>query len=679
LPYLYPSPVRSLLLIFIFVLAAGKGLGQDDVAGFNRVRRSQNVDSEYHYVVSIYEASVTDTSLIATELSTLQKFADDVEVLLSHKSDAAQKGAIDGMYNIAAFYYISHHLEAASRAGTLATRVNARLHQHCTRPYYILTAIYLSMGKTREALAAALEGVRAGETAEGAVNCFGYEAAAMAYFSTGDYDKCLEYYQRSAPYFLKDSSLVYDAGHLLYRATQILLQQHREAEARQALDLFRQRLKRTWRIESEMRYYQLASAGYYHAMGKNDSAEYYYQRSLRYLPAGINNARITILHALAGFYVDTRQWARAKPLLDTLTSGLARPFISFVNLESTWWLRHRTDSALQDYRQALLSLHQYLLLHDSLTNVAKNRQLAEMNVQYETDRKNEHIAELEKQTALQTRLQQAADRQHALVRNSLIAGAALLTLLAGLLYSRYRTRRRTNRQLQRLLDDKEWLLREVHHRVKNNLQIIISLLRTQSYQLKDESAINAFEQISARVNAISLVHKKLYQENQDMASIDIGEYVEELVANLSDGLALHISFRLDIQPLSLDVAQCVPLGLILNEAITNAIKHAFSVATAGCPEIVITLREEPAGPHPAHPAAPHPAPPGVGSFLHLCIADNGTGLPPDAESKLNSSFGLQLIDTLAHQLEGTLTVRNDSGLHIRVRFPRNPERSRPEN
>jgi two-component sensor histidine kinase len=675
------------------------------LAGFDSVRHSQNIDSEYNYVFRIYNASLADTPLVATVLTALQRLADDEIRLLPHRSDDDQQSAINNLYAFITYFYIRGQMPAAARTGSIAIRVNRQLHQHCTRPYYVLTATYLLLGNTKEALATALEGVRAGETPAGAVNCYAYEAAVMAYFATGDYDKCLEYYQKVVPYFLNaDSSLIFDAGHLVFRVTRILLQQHKPVEAHRVLALFTRRLKKTGRIESEMRYYQLAEGDYYHAIGKNDSAERYYQQSLRYLPAGINTARITIQYTMAGFYVDTRQFSRARPLLDTLTSPLARPVISYVNLEGSWLLRHRVDSALGNYRQALASLRQYLLIHDSLINVAKNRQLAEMNVQYETGRKNQHIADLEKQTALQARLQQSADRQNRIVRNSLIAGAALLLLLAALLYSRYRTRQRTNRQLQRLLDDKEWLLREVHHRVKNNLQIIISLLRIQSHQLKDESAISAFEDIGARVNAISLVHKKLYQENQDMASIDLREYTAELVDNLSDGLALqrHIGFRLDIQPITLDVAQCVPLGLILNEAITNAIKYAFPPDTqAGprpdsaeprdndpipCPEISISLREQPApnaprstGPNPAQPAG-SPVTPGsaplrnsanpTATVIHLLIADNGVGLPAGIDPNPTGSFGLKLIHSLTRQLEGTITTSNNPGLTIHIQFPR---------
>jgi two-component sensor histidine kinase len=309
----------------------------------------------------------------------------------------------------------------------------------------------------------------------------------------------------------------------------------------------------------------------------------------------------------------------------------------------------------------MTDLRNYQFFHDSLVNDNKNKQLAEINIKYETEKKNQHIADLEKQTALQTRLQLSTVRQNRIVRNSLIAGAALLTLVAAVLYRRWRPRRRMSLRLEKLsrrqqkllieketllgekeklIGEKEWLLREIHHRVKNNLQIVISLLNMQAGQLKDEIAISAFQEIGARVNTISLVHKKLYQETQDMASIDMREYICELVTFLEEGLSGRqtIAFNLDVQQLTLDPAQCVPVGLILNEAITNAIKYAFPGDTTSPAAINISLKEE------------------QENYITLRVADNGIGLPAGFDLANARSLGLQLIQTLVAQLDGTLEM-----------------------
>jgi two-component sensor histidine kinase len=207
-----------------------------------------------------------------------------------------------------------------------------------------------------------------------------------------------------------------------------------------------------------------------------------------------------------------------------------------------------------------------------------------------------------------------------------------------------------NRSLQRLLEEKErllqekeWLLREVHHRVRNNLQIIISLLKMQAAQLKDEPALNAFGGISMRIYTISLIHQQLYQNQDDMTRVDMPAYVRELVGFLEEsrGAGRRIDFRLEIAPVRLAVGQSVPVGLILSEAISNAMKYAFPGAHAG-PCITISLVEE-------------------GRSIRLSVSDNGVGLPGDYDFGSSASMGLPLMGTLTTQLEGAMTVAGGPG------------------
>ena len=203
----------------------------------------------------------------------------------------------------------------------------------------------------------------------------------------------------------------------------------------------------------------------------------------------------------------------------------------------------------------------------------------------------------------------------------------------------------------RLLQEKEWLLKEVHHRVKNNLQIVISLLNTQSTYLDNKEAILAIGESVRRMQAMSLVHQKLYQ-SENVAKVDMRSYIRELTGYLHDdfntGLRLH--FRLQIDPVELSVALAVPIGLILNEAITNAIKHAFPDNRKG----LITIMLE-----------------GIDKdHLLLCIHDNGIGSRVDLDSAPPDSLGMTLMKGMAAQIDGTFMARNDGGLDIRVVFPR---------
>ena len=206
----------------------------------------------------------------------------------------------------------------------------------------------------------------------------------------------------------------------------------------------------------------------------------------------------------------------------------------------------------------------------------------------------------------------------------------------------------------RLLQEKEWLLKEVHHRVKNNLQIVISLLNTQSTYLDNKEAITAIGESMRRMQAMSLVHQKLYQ-SENVAMVDMLSYIRELTGYLHDdfntGLRLH--FRLKIEPVELSVALAVPIGLILNEAITNAIKHAFPGNMKGTITIVLQSIDN--------------------NHLLLGIHDNGIGSTVDLDSTPTHSLGMTLMKGMASQIEGSFTARNDGGLDIRVEFPRSDQ------
>jgi two-component sensor histidine kinase len=197
--------------------------------------------------------------------------------------------------------------------------------------------------------------------------------------------------------------------------------------------------------------------------------------------------------------------------------------------------------------------------------------------------------------------------------------------------------------------EKEWLLKEVHHRVKNNLQIIMSLLNSQSAYLDNDAALLAIRNSQQRIHAISLIHQKLYQSD-NMSSIDMPVYIRELVEYLRDSFTTGqlIRFKLDVDPIELDVSQAVPLGLILNEAITNAIKYAFPGGRPGL--ISITLRHY------------------TVSRLSLIISDNGAGIPDAIVNRPASSLGLSLMKGLTEEIAGAFCVENNQGTLIKVAF-----------
>jgi two-component sensor histidine kinase len=303
------------------------------------------------------------------------------------------------------------------------------------------------------------------------------------------------------------------------------------------------------------------------------------------------------------------------------------------------------DSLLGDKVSAIFHYKHYTQLLDSNFKVTKIRQAEELSVIYETEEKEVRISALNQQ-AKQTRL----------VKDLTLLGIAAVVIIALLLYRQNRLSRKSskiithkNEQLQVLLADKEWLLKEIHHRVKNNLQIIISLLNSQSVYIDNDAALTAIHDSQRRVHAISLIHQKLYQ-SENTSSIDMIRYIDELLIFLQDSFDTgnRIFFEQDIESIQLDVAQAIPLGLIINEGVVNAIKYAFPGGQKGV--VRVSLQHD--GP----------------DHLVLGISDNGIGLPSDVEIAKRDSLGLSLMQGLTRQLDGDFSIETDNGLHILIRF-----------
>jgi PAS domain S-box-containing protein len=210
-------------------------------------------------------------------------------------------------------------------------------------------------------------------------------------------------------------------------------------------------------------------------------------------------------------------------------------------------------------------------------------------------------------------------------------------------------RRKAEDRLKKSLGEKEALLKEVHHRVKNNLAIITSLLHMQSSTLKEESLVEVLLDAENRVRSMAAIHEQLYQSD-DLGAIDFRAYVDRLVGRLLRTYSLPgVSYVLDINNIYLEIANAIPCGLIVNELVTNAVKYAFSDRHHGT--IRIGVAEAP------------------GNMLQLTVRDDGAGIPAGITIKHSSTMGLQLVALLAQQLGGTAEIQADAGTVCTVTFP----------
>src|SRR5690606_32879155 len=197
-------------------------------------------------------------------------------------------------------------------------------------------------------------------------------------------------------------------------------------------------------------------------------------------------------------------------------------------------------------------------------------------------------------------------------------------------------RKNTEEQIKNSLKEKELLLREIHHRVKNNLQIISSLLSLQSSYIKDQQTLEIFRDSQNRVKSMALVHEKLYQM-KDLAGIDLPEYINDLTQMLRNTYrrqAGAINFHLDIDKIVLNIDMAIGLGLIINELISNVYKHAFPNQMKG--EVYVAVKTE------------------KNNSLTVRVEDNGVGFPENINFYNTESLGLQLVNTLVEQHWGKI-------------------------
>jgi len=403
-------------------------------------------------------------------------------------------------------------------------------------------------------------------------------------------------------------------------------------------------------------------------------AEKHYRRMLR-IENELNENGTRKIHTyqrIGNFYLVRKQYGTARHYLDealrlNTREGTLRGAVD-IHL-----LLFRVDSAQGRYKEAIGHHQRYKALSDSIFNETRSKQVASLQVQHKSKEKEQNIALLTNEN----KIQRASIRQREFQRNSLIVGALLLLLLLIVMHNRYRLKIRSNRLLQHqkkeirdknhvleglltekenllthkrtLLEEKEWLLSEVHHRVKNNLQVVMSLLNSQAAFLQDDNALSAIRESQQRVYAISLIHQNLYKSD-NIARIEMPAYVREVVEYLIDSFRAgdHVRYQACIEPVGIDLAVAVPLGLIINEAVTNALKHAFPGGRPGL--IAVTLAEA-----------------GQQHFL-LTVTDNGVGLGQDVDFAGCRTLGMILMKGLSKQLKGTFKAESADGLTIRVLF-----------
>jgi len=318
-----------------------------------------------------------------------------------------------------------------------------------------------------------------------------------------------------------------------------------------------------------------------------------------------------------------------------ITQQLAAPY----RIANAYNQTHRAYKSNGQPDSALKYYQLYDMLDDSLTNISKSAQIAEMQTKYETEKKQVEITRLGTESM-------GKSKRIGILLAAMVSLLSLIGIMSWLYHRLKKQKELISQQSHKL----ELMMKELHHRVKNNLQIVSSLLSLQAYKMHDDEAIAAVNESRQRVEAMGLIHQRLYKTD-NITSVNLKEYITNLLEMLMqsygyrhDNFDLHINMEQEL----LDVDKALPMGLIINEVVTNAFKYAYKDIEH--PSLLISLTHE-------------------GGNILLSIKDNGKGLDEKTWQKKGGSFGKQLVATLCKQLRAEQTLHTAGGTSFAFIIP----------
>lgn len=450
----------------------------------------------------------------------------------------------------------------------------------------------------------------------------------------GNYKKAIEFYEEAKGYlerFGKENFLEITLLNLgsIYNT---MGEFEKGAEYNSALSKLAERRASTRNLAKS--YVNLGNS--YQGIGKLDSGLYYVNKALSFFEERKDTLNVAnSLLSIAQFHLQKGEFDSAIKNANRL-SGLNQ-FLKNKELQiENQLILSSAYSKKNDFKNAYLSLQNAYEQKDSLLTSSLNEAITNLTVKYESEQKERENSELRIEKQQAELAQQQANNQ----RNVFMLIAGILVISAILLYLLLRTKSKSNVLISKSLEEKETLLKEIHHRVKNNLQIISSLLSLQSRYIEDENAKEAVNEGQNRVKSMALIHQKLYQYN-NLTGVEALDYIQNLTAALRAAYGIdqeQVDVKYNVDKLNIDVDTIIPIGLILNELISNAFKYAFPNDRKG--ELNIGFKE-------------------VENQLKLTVKDNGIGAEKEIDT--SNSFGMRMIKSLSRKLEAEINFDFSNG------------------
>jgi two-component sensor histidine kinase len=647
--------------------------------GYTYIRKNDFVNGKVYFMKAINHYH--QTGAIAKEAETRaslgdlitpdSKTNDDMKIgyyrqaQSLYKKVGKQLESIEVLKKIADVYLNQRNLpEAEKLLLQVVSEYKAANFKNLHYTYDLLAGVARLKANLRDQLYYRLLVIKSMEAAKDSVHAMDfYGSLAGTYASLGMLKKA-EFYYRKAIQSSRSQFYYFYYFRFTAALTDNLIAQNRVGDA---LDILQKAIKKQSPVNLQDRIFIDEAFGHcYQKLGRAKVAENYYRHSVvlsdsAYALKSINGGlHFSNIMNLVDLFISVGDFASASLYLRK-AKLLPKVNLSPISLANYELSQYQTDSASKHFETAIGHLKRYGRLKDSIYNIEQTKKVDELIYKSETEQKDRELV-----------LQKGLVKQSVLVRNLVIVGLCMLLLLLAILYNRYRLKQRSNLLLQKqrneideqnhslqylnhkqntLLTEKEWLLREIHHRVKNNLQTSISLLNMQSAHTNNNEALSAIRDSQRRMFSMSLIHQRLYQ-SENMTLIDMHIYINELIVYLKESFNEHENIEMDvsIDNINLDVAQALPLGLITNEAVTNAIKYAFPGNNKGVLKIILIEKFD--------------------NIISLIIEDNGIGFPLD-QYKVQNSLGIKLMRGLADQVQGHFDLQSSSGTSITVKFSKN--------
>jgi len=329
-----------------------------------------------------------------------------------------------------------------------------------------------------------------------------------------------------------------------------------------------------------------------------------------------------------------KKYTEALPHLQAAVEGYEEREQEWVpEMSSSYNLLADCYAKLENYEKSIFYLKRSRALHDTLTKNKIANLESEALIKYETGKKDQQLEEQAQLIQQKTKIQWLS-----------IGIALSLALLLSALFYFYQRNQKTTAALEVKNAENELLLKEIHHRVKNNLEMVSSLLKLQSVKTTDREAKDVMQASQNRVQSMGIIHQKLYQ-GENLGSIEMLDYFKNLSENIIDAFGANdrIEVQYDMQMVDLDVDTAVPIGLIVNELLTNSLKYAFPEGQKGRIELSLKEVDE--------------------MQLQLVVADNGVGQTEGASPK-GTGFGSQLVQLLTSQLQGSMQADYSTGTRL---------------